>query len=150
MTPKQIEKNLEEVSNSYGENADKVVLLAKLKRGAGDSRREILQRIARQRGEPVAEVRKMLEGWVPGVLFRAESVRYYASDGDEVLTDGEQFESSGDTMTWRPEQINWSSVEVIDEESLEAEGPPTVDNLFKASEASGARRRRSSWDSFRY
>lgn len=132
MTPKQIEKNLKTLRERDGVKAGKAVLLAKLKKGSRD-RDAILERIARVRAENLRSVEVLTKGWVPGVVFHAEAVKYDMSDGDEVLTDGEQYMATGDTMVWGPAMVSWPSVVVLDE-NLESMGPPTEAALFEAAD----------------
>jgi len=140
-TSDSIEKAIKKISDDMGMDAASVVLLVKLKRGSAD-RGELIGHIARERGEPVAEVRKSLKGWVPGVLVRAEASQFYQFEGDDVLTDGTSYEFAGSTDYPTQADLVWGSAQIIDENG-EAAGPPTLANLVKAAmKLEESRRRR--------
>lgn len=94
-----------------------IILIVPLKKGHYD-REEILEAIARDRGESVAEVRKSLKGYSPAVLLRAENIveGYYAFDADLALYDGgESYEQSSHQVIARPDSLRLSDGAFVDQ-----------------------------------
>lgn len=93
-----------------------IVLIVPLKKGHYD-RDEIVEAIARDRMESVAEVKKALKGYSPAVLIRAENLTegYYAFDADLALYDGadDYYQSSHQAIVG-PDSLRLSGGAFID------------------------------------
>jgi hypothetical protein len=140
MTPKQIEKNVNRLDDE-GIDASRVALLVEFKRGAQD-RDQIVENIARGRGESKASVAKMLKGWKPAILIRAGAADSRLGDGDLCLTDGSSYEHSGEIGYWRPDELAWGTAQVIGEYG-ETVGEPDYETLYQQAENLGGRGGRS-------
>ena len=114
-----------------------MVLLVEFKRGAQD-RDQIVEAIARSRGQSKASVAKDLKGWKPAILIRAGAAGARLGDGDLCLTDGRSYQSSGEIGYWRPDELAWGTAQVLDENG-EPVGEPDYETLYQQAENLGGR-----------
>jgi len=113
---REIKAALRRLENEGGDKAAKLLILAvPYKRGSAPERSEIVQQVAKNRDETVAEVKPYLKGWVPGVLIRAESYDSHPAEADlAMLQPGGSFEHAGEIVYPHPEDLRWNEAEIID------------------------------------
>jgi hypothetical protein len=114
---REIKAALRRLENEGGDKATKKLILAvPFKRGqSGYERSEIVALIAAGRGESKAEVSKMVAGWQPGILIKAEDYDYRPGEGDLALLGDGQFEHAGEIVYPRPEELRWNEAQIIDD-----------------------------------
>lgn len=113
---REIKQALRRLENEGGEKAAKALILAvPYKRGEAPERAEIIRQIAHNRGETVAEVKKMVAGWVPGVLIRAEAHDWHPAEADlAMIQPGSSYEHGGEIVHPRPDDLRWNEAEIVD------------------------------------
>ncbi len=92
----------------------RLVLAVPLKRGVAD-RKEAIRGIARGQGTSIATVTKNTQGWVLGVLVRAELYDSYPMEGDLVLLGNGTYEHSGEIIYPSPDDLRWNEASIIDD-----------------------------------
>ncbi len=114
---REIKAALRRLENEGGDKAAKKLILAvPFKRGqSGYDRSEIVALIADNRGESKAEVSKMVTGWQPGVLIRAEAHDWHPGEGDLAMLGNGSFEHAGEIVYPRPNELKWNEAQIIDE-----------------------------------
>ena len=93
----------------------RLIVAVPYKRGEAPERAEIIGYIAKGRGESPAEVRKLLAGWRPGVLMRAENHNSHPAEADLAMLDDSSFEHTGEIVYTRPNQLRWDEAQFIDD-----------------------------------
>jgi hypothetical protein len=115
---REIKAALRRLENEGGDKAAKALILAvPYKRGAApEERAEMIREIAQNRGESITEVTKMVKGWVPGVLIRAESYDSHPAEADlAMIQPGSSYEHAGDNIVYpRPDDLRWNEAHIID------------------------------------
>ena len=114
---REIKAALRRLENEGGDKAAKALILAvPYKRGAApEERAEMIREIAQNRGESITEVTKMVKGWVPGVLIRAESWDSHPAEADlAMIQPGSSYEHAGDIVYPSPDDLRWNEAHIID------------------------------------
>jgi hypothetical protein len=91
-----------------------LIVAVPYKRGEAPERAEIIGYIAKERDESPAEMRKLLAGWRPGVLIRAESHNSRPAEADLAMLGDSSFEHTGEVVYPRPNELRWDEAQFID------------------------------------
>lgn len=122
MNLSSLKKAVREIEECAGDAAaDRLILVVPLKKNKAEHRKHALEQIARDRGEKLAEVRKMLTGYVPAVYVKATGLTggYYMTEGDLCMLRVEgryaDSEHSGQIVYFDPKDLRLSDAYVVDE-----------------------------------
>ena len=105
-------KMLEDEGNE--KDVRRLIVAVPYKRGEAPERAEIIGYIAKERGESAAEVRKLLAGWSPGVLMRAEGYNSHPAEADLAMLGDGSYEHTGEVVYTRPNELRWDEAQFID------------------------------------
>ena len=100
-----------------------LILTVPYKRGKAPAERAVMVRAAaKYRGdnaEGIADVRREVKGWVPGVLIRAEAHAQSPVEGQLILLEptGKGWTYAGDEVSPDPADLRWNDAQIVDDEA---------------------------------